>query len=352
MIAPSQSTVAIVGAGQVGLALARMLVSAGTYHVRVGDCTAEALARATEHSLVAHHLDATSPIQLSSFIAGADVVVAAVPDRIVRRVEAAAIEAGCRYLDFSMPPADEPAPASVNIARGCGISPGLADLVVQTLAAQTSGPVDIALSVGAIPARRTNRLGYSIIWNFDGLFAEYTRPCEAIIDFDLVTLDPLTCLKQLEIDGNAYEAFCTSGVVAPMARLAGGNIRTLVCRTIRYPGHLDYMQFLLEDLRLRQRRDMLASLLQNGLASDDDDVVLMHACANRDDSTTREITIQINASDEFGSALAAGSAAHAAWLIETLASGSVPSPSTSPDGLKLFLNSQFATKIGIRSVEG
>jgi saccharopine dehydrogenase-like NADP-dependent oxidoreductase len=329
----TKKIVAIVGAGQVGLALARMLEAGGQHIVRLGDCTDEACMKAASHGIEAQHLDAAIPAQLAAFLAGIDIAVAAVPDRIVKRVEAAARDAGCTYLDFSMPSAS----SEPGALHGCGMSPGLADLMVKTLSADASGPVDISLSVGAIPAKRTNRLGYSLIWNFDGLFAEYTQACEAIENFDLVSIEPLSRLQPIHIAGQDYEAFCTSGVIAPMAKLSGGNIRSLVCRTIRYPGHLDYMQFLLDDLRLRQRRDMLASLLANGPVGGEDDIVLMHAIATEDGKAPREISIRVNAGP-FGSALAAGSAAHAAWLI---------SEANGEPTLQAFLASDFAKQGGI-----
>lgn len=339
-------TVGIAGAGKVGLALARMLDATGDYTVRVGDCTDIAYRKAASHGVDARHLDAASPTQLAAFLSGVDIAVAAVPDRIVSRVRAAANESGCHYLDFSMPPATCTEASDPRVLRGCGISPGLADLMVASLASQAAGPVDIALSVGAIPARRTNRLGYSLIWNFDGLFSEYTSLCEAIENFEIVELAPLSRLQPLRLDGVDYEAFCTAGVIAPMAGLAGRNIRNLICRTIRYPGHLDYMQFLLDDLGLRQRRDMLASLLQNGLAGDEEDIVLMHARAGSDNVPAREISIRISATSPFGSALAVGSAAHAAWLIDDIAAQETRQ---ADPGVRLsgFLNSRYARQCGI-----
>lgn len=338
--------VAIVGAGNVGLALARMLAATGDYNVRVGDCTEEARAGAAAHGIEARHVDASSASQLAAFLNGADVAVAAVPDRLVPRVMAAARNAGCHYLDFSMPDGASVDAGPRCFRRGCGVSPGLTDLIVAGLAAESEEAIDLELAVGAIPRRRTNRLGYSLIWNLDGLYAEYTSPCEAIENFEVVSLPPLSRLSAISLAGTDYEAFCTAGVIGSMRSLADTNIRSLVCRTIRYPGHLDYMLLLLDDLGLRQRPDMLRTLLRNGLDEAERDIVLLHASSRRaGDDTTRAITIRIEDSPELGNALAVGSAAHAAFLVDRIAAGTVSSFPSTPDTLAALIESRFAKGI-------
>lgn len=343
-------TVAIVGGGNVGLALAKMLAASGDHAVRVGDCTEEAVARAGAHGLDARLIDASSATQLGEFLQHADVAVAAVPDRIVSRVAMAALDAGCHYLDFSIPDGMMPSrgdAAGRIVLPGCGVSPGIADALVASLAAEFGEPVDIELAVGAIPAQRTNRLGYSLIWNLDGLFAEYTAPCEAIVDFAMTELPPLSELTSLTIGGTAYEAFCTAGMMGSMRDLAGGNVRSLVCRTIRYPGHLDYMLLLLDDLGLRRRRDLLHTVLKRGLGETGPDVVLVQASARAaaHPSLERRTTIRIDASPDYGNALAVGSAAHAASLLDQIATAPARGGAWQPGTFDDLLESRFTRNI-------
>ncbi|MEO3388439.1 saccharopine dehydrogenase NADP-binding domain-containing protein [Mesorhizobium sp. CAU 1741] len=344
-------TVAIVGAGNVGLALARMLVASGDYAVRAADCTEEAVARAAGHGIDARLVDASSSTRLGAFLEDADFAVAAVPDRIVPRVAMAARGAGCHYIDFSIPDSLvaslAEAPGRPVFLPGCGVSPGLADGLVASLAAEFEEPVDVELAVGAIPTRRTNRLGYSLIWNLDGLFAEYTSPCEAISDFALTELPPLSKLTAMTIDGTDYEAFCTAGMMGSMRPLAGGNVRSLICRTIRYPGHLDYMLLLLDDLRLRQRRDLLHTVLKSGLRETGSDMVLLHASARAaaGPDRQRQCTVRIDASPDYGNALAVGSAAHAASLLDQIRTAQVRDSAWRPNIFADVLDSRFAKGI-------
>lgn len=338
--------VAIVGAGNVGLALARMLAGAGGYAVRISDCTDEAYGRAGAEGFGASRLDAGDARQLAAFIGKADAVVAAVPDRLVGRVAAGVVAARRHYLDFSLADAAmaalAPTAGGTAFLPGCGVSPGLVDSVVAHFLDTSEGPIDVEVAVGAIPARRTNRLGYSLIWNLDGLFGEYTSPCEAIEDFGLVDVPALSRRIEIAIDGQPYEAFCTAGVMGSMRSLAGGRLRSLVCRTIRHPGHLDYLQLLLDDLQLRHRKDLLNTVLRNGLAEAQQDIVLLHATMNQGRADARALAMRIEARPEQGSSLAVGSAAHAAFLLDELSLGAGAAGTGRTDEFARFLKSRFA----------
>ena len=54
-----------------------------------------------------------------------------------------------------------------------------------------------------------------------------------------------------------------------------GRVRTLNYRTIRYPGHAAIMKALLNDLRLRDRRDVLKDILENAVPTTTQDVVII-----------------------------------------------------------------------------
>jgi saccharopine dehydrogenase-like NADP-dependent oxidoreductase len=54
-----------------------------------------------------------------------------------------------------------------------------------------------------------------------------------------------------------------------------GKIRILNYRTIRYPGHAAIMKALLNDLRLKDRRDVMKDILENALPTTLQDVVII-----------------------------------------------------------------------------
>ena len=272
--------VSIFGAGEIGTALATALSASEGFSVQVVDRSEEALDRLRTMNIKATLHAFGHGDELQGLLSGQDVAVAAVPERAVNEVAQAAVRAKVHYLDFSCArPGTRAilAPLAEHRAvfNGCGVSPGLIGNVAYGLLSAFSPVTDLTIRVGAIPRYPTNRLGYGQIWNVDGLIDEYTRPSAAIRDGKAVSVSPLEEYGQLSIDGVSYEEFVTSGGVEDLSIFSESAPKNVTFKTIRYPGHLDYMRFLLDDLGLRNRRDMLRSLLYNGLPVIEDDVLLL-----------------------------------------------------------------------------
>jgi saccharopine dehydrogenase-like NADP-dependent oxidoreductase len=86
---------------------------------------------------------------------------------------------------------------------------------------------------------------------------------------------PLEEREEFSLDGVTYEAFNTSGGVGTLCDTLKGKVRTLNYRTIRYPGHAAIMRALLNDLRLRDRRDVLKDILEHAVPTTLQDVVII-----------------------------------------------------------------------------
>ena len=199
-------------------------------------------------------------------------------------VARAAIAAGCHYLDIAESAASGAAIArlspsavetGVTLAPGCGLAPGwVTALTAEALDA--SEPEDeITVLVGVLPAQPTNRLGYANIWGIEGLVGEYTGRCVAVRSGQLVELPPLSEEETLHLSGLRLEAFTTAGSLDAVARAWQGRIRGLTFKTLRHPGHLDYVRFLLDDLGLSRRLYQFRSLLTTALPRTEDDRVLI-----------------------------------------------------------------------------
>ena len=59
-----------------------------------------------------------------------------------------------------------------------------------------------------------------------------------------------------------------------------GKARNVDYKSIRYPGHCAIMKLLLNDLRLRERRDLLQEILESAIPSTDQDVIVILASAS------------------------------------------------------------------------
>jgi saccharopine dehydrogenase-like NADP-dependent oxidoreductase len=82
-------------------------------------------------------------------------------------------------------------------------------------------------------------------------------------------------LEEFSLDGILYEAFNTSGGLGTLCETLAGKVRNLNYRTIRYPGHAAIMKALLNDLRLRDRRELLKDILENAVPITLQDVVIV-----------------------------------------------------------------------------
>ena len=86
---------------------------------------------------------------------------------------------------------------------------------------------------------------------------------------------PLEGLEHFSLDGIDYEAFHTSGGVGTLCETLDGKVRSLNYKTVRYRGHRDLMAFLMNELRLNDRRAILKDILENSVPITPQDVVLI-----------------------------------------------------------------------------
>jgi saccharopine dehydrogenase-like NADP-dependent oxidoreductase len=326
----THAKITIFGAGPIGRALAGALVSVGGFDICLVDQTDELLDPVRALGLP---VTLCVPTERESDLAGRDLAVAAVPDHAVASVAARAAQAGVHYLDFSrVTPAVlkvlEPLAANRAVLTGCGASPGLVEALTADLIKSFPQVSDLVIRVGALPRFPANRLGYSRIWNIDGLIDEYLLPSAAIRGGKHVTLPSLEDYEQFTIAGVKYEAFMTSGGIGDLDRMPA-SLQNVTFKTIRYPGHLDYMRLLIDDLHLRSRPYALKMLLNDGLPVTEDDVVLMFITARGtqngqtvERSTFKSLCPALQA-NRFN-ALTRVAVGYAACLLDLLRQGALP----------------------------
>lgn len=289
--------IVILGAGKVGAAIADMLAAAGDYRVTLSDVDEAALARLdTAPGVSTRAVDVADAEALGGAMAGHDAVLSALPYYLNRDVAAAAAAKGVDYFDLTEDVATTKAVraladgAETAFAPQCGLAPGFISIVANDLCRRFDRPLDVRMRVGALPVHPDNRLKYNLTWNTEGLINEYLRPCEAIHDGRVTELLPLEGLEQFTLDGMTYEAFNTSGGLGSLCDSLGGTVRSLSYKSIRYPGHRDAMKLLIDDLGLGARPDLLREVMETGVPSTTQDVVLVFVTVTgmRDGRLTQE----------------------------------------------------------------
>ena len=277
--------VLLLGAGKIGRMIATLLVRTGDYRVRVGDSSSAALSRLEQQlDVETMVVNADDGETLLESMDGAAAVVSALSYRQNPAGARAALEHGASYFDLTEDVATTRAVREV-AARAktgqvfvpqCGLAPGFISIAANDLAGWFDRPESIQMRVGALPEFPTHALKYDLTWSTDGLINEYCNPCEAILDGKTIEMLPLEGLEEFSLDGVSYEAFNTSGGLGTLCeKFASAGLRELTYKTIRYPGHRNLMKFLLEDLRLRERRDMLRQILEFAVPITFQDVVIV-----------------------------------------------------------------------------
>ena len=283
-ISPFPLRVVVLGAGKIGRTIAAMLHDSGDYRVTLVDRDPAQLQGLPEGIAVgARALDRAQ--DCAALLRGADAVLNALPFHAAVGVATVAASLGVHYFDLTEDVAATHAICALAVgARSvlmpqCGLAPGFIGVVGNELAQRflRGGGELLALKmrVGALPRFPSNALKYNLTWSTEGLINEYCNPCEAIVDGRLIEVPAMEEREEFSLDGVTYEAFNTSGGLGTLCETLAGKVRTLNYRTIRYPGHAAIMKTLLNDLNLRNRRDLLKDILEQALPATGQDVVIV-----------------------------------------------------------------------------
>ncbi len=278
--------VVILGGGKIGRMVSFLLGTSGDYEVQVGDLHADAA-----HAAVALFggtgvaVDLANSAQVAAFVKGAWAVISCAPYHCNQMIATSARVAGAHYFDLTEDVAVTK--GVIELAKGsktafipqCGLAPGFITIAANYLADPFAQIESLRLRVGALPLTPSNRLGYNLTWSTEGVINEYIMDCEAVRDGALVSLPALENIERLIIDGIEFEAFNTSGGLGTLAESLKGRVRNLDYKTIRFPGHRDLVQFLLQELRMREHRGELRTILERAIPSTTDDQVVVFVSA-------------------------------------------------------------------------
>jgi saccharopine dehydrogenase-like NADP-dependent oxidoreductase len=333
----TRTPVAVVGAGKIGQTIADLLLHSGDYRVTVLDHARDALERLPPHpALATVQLEFENSMALAGALAAQAAVISAAPFAVTAKVAEAARAAQVHYLDLTEDTAStrrvrELAEGSTRaFIPQCGLAPGFITVVGVDLARHFDTLQELRLRVGALPLHPSNALGYSLSWSTEGLINEYCEPCEELVNGVRQLTVPLDHCEPLLIDGVHYEAFSTSGGVGTLCESLAGHVQNLSYRTIRYPGHAALMKFLLDDLRLRERRALLKDLLEYAVPATSQDVVIVYVTAIgyrqgrllQESYANRIVGREINGT--FRSAIQVTTAASACAVLDLLVTGKLP----------------------------
>jgi len=298
----------IIGAGRIGLAVKKLLKD--DFVIKIGDTR---VAADTHGISGIDFVDATDLKMLSSYLDGYDVVLSAINYKFNKDILQLALKKKMHYVDLTEdvdtttwiqkwtntevnPNTDN----KTSVIPQCGLAPGAINIIGGHLASQFEKPISLKLRVGALPLYSANRMSYYLSWNTAGLLNEYVNMCDAIVDRTRMKVKPLEGVEKIIIDGTEYEAFNTSGGVGTLTDTYWLKINNLDYKTIRYPGHVDYLRFMFEDLGLKNNIELANDIFNQNVPTTTDDVVIFFVKAtgyNNGDLTEKNWVCKIYGKD-------------------------------------------------------
>ncbi|QDV69466.1 Lysine 6-dehydrogenase [Rosistilla carotiformis] len=277
------TNVLLLGAGKIGRMIAGFLAETGDYQVTVADSRPETLTRFQSMPAVdTLQIDAGNRSELAAAMASRGIVISALSFHFNPLIAEVALQTGSSYFDLTEDVQTTRAVQAVaqNAAAGqifmpqCGLAPGFISIIARHLSGEFEQLESVRMRVGALPQYPTDALKYNLTWSTDGLINEYCNPCETIHQGERIDSLPLEGLEHFSIDGARYEAFNTSGGLGTLCDTLRDSVQSLNYKTIRYVGHRDLVAFLVNDLRLGSRRELLKDILEHAVPVTFQDLVI------------------------------------------------------------------------------
>ncbi len=275
----SFNKVAVLGLGKVGHLAAELLAEAGFTVTGIDAREVSGCPFPTRKA------DLTDKATLGDILEDQEAVLSCLPYHLNIGVSTVAHGLGLHYFDLT-----EDVPTTKHIrdlaktskgvmAPQCGLAPGFVGIVGAHLAEMFDKVRSIRLRVGALPQNPTGLLGYAFNWSPEGVVNEYLNDCEVIEEGVLKTVSAMEWLETIYIDGVKLEAFTTSGGLGTMCETYADHIENLDYKTMRYPGHVQLMNFFFHELLMRENREEAGRILTHAKPPVDEDVVYVHVAA-------------------------------------------------------------------------
>lgn len=272
--------IVVLGMGKVGTLAGELLHEAGFAVTGI-----DALGKPDSLPFETQVCDLSDPVQFSAALQEAEAVLSCLPYHLNTGIAEAAHAAGLHYFDLTE---DVPTTKAILelsktskglMAPQCGLAPGFVGIVGADLIGQFDDCRACKMRVGALPQHPTGLMGYSFNWSPEGVVNEYLNDCEVLEDGQIKSVSPMEWIEKLYIDGTELEAFTTSGGLGTMCETYLGRVPNIDYKTMRYPGHVDLMNFFFHELLMRDRRKDAGEILVHAKPPVEDDIVYVHVSA-------------------------------------------------------------------------
>jgi saccharopine dehydrogenase-like NADP-dependent oxidoreductase len=182
-----------------------------------------------------------------------------------------------------------------------GLAPGFIDVLANGLFQRfcrengVSTATVVAMRVGALTTTARPPHYYGFTWSSIGVATEYVEPATVIRDGRTTTRPSLSDRVTVLIHGVPYEEALTSGGASDLPQVLAGRVQRLDYKTLRYPGHFDWVQAILDEAPPgANRAEFLLTRMLESVPFVEDDLVTTYAAVegHAADGSLRRLVIR------------------------------------------------------------
>ncbi len=244
------SKVIVLGAGMVGSAMAIDMTK--KHSVTLTDLCPDVLEKVKQrcNDLTIQQLDATNKEELQRVIKQHDLVINAVPGFLGFETLKSIIEAGMNVIDIAFSPENTleldalAKEHKVTAIVDCGVAPGM-DNVILGYYNEIMKLTHFECLVGGLPKIKKWPFCYKAPFSPIDVIEEYTRSARYVEHGEVVVREPLTDCEYVDFNKvGTLESFNSDGLRSIIFTMP--HIPNMKEKTLRYPGHVEYVKVLKE----------------------------------------------------------------------------------------------------------
>lgn len=292
----------IAGAGGIGRAAALLILETQDWDARVviGDVSENQLESAKEW--IELGIGRTNRLELFQMpetmdmekyrvsLHDADVMLDCLPGQFAPSMARLCIEYGLHYANLteyveeSNQIMDLAKDAETGFILQTGLAPGYINNLAVYLAENFMNRYNVdvlesmTMRVGALTQFTESPHYYGFTWSTIGVATEYIQPSIVVRDHQVTQRPSISERETIVINGRIYEADLTSGGAADLPEAFKDQIRSIDYKTIRYPGHFDWVLKNLPQVEDTDRKiEGLQDFMIRTVPHMEDDVVVIYA---------------------------------------------------------------------------
>ncbi len=305
-----KSSIFIAGAGGIGQAAALIL---GQYKevmdcsIYIGDINTSSLDHAKKFITegCTHPVDIHTVLMpkegssdaMDEALDKCDVILDCLPGSQAPRMARLALTHHCHYanlteyVDETNQIMEMAKDADTGFVLQTGLAPGFINVLACRLYEQfrerygTDMLDKMSMKVGAITPNVSPPHYYAFTWSPIGVATEYLKDAIAVKNYETISIPALSGREKLFINGYEYEDNYTSGGAADLPEAFAGKIKDLDYKTLRLPGHYQWVDEVLADLPAGEDRiKALEKTMLDNIPRVEDDLVIVYASVEGKDS--------------------------------------------------------------------